>query len=173
MTSACRPLCDRPVVTCALWLMRYQGRYVKMVCPATCCRTSSTSPSSRGLGRGPFKAETRVRIPVGTPSPFGRWLPPPVFRHIPSRGCSTGMGTNPQVRVVALRSRVTRRIPVGTLPSRGSKFSNEVNSSLGIYQLPGTCTWGASPSNNAGVTLASHATPGRAGVGRIPQRQRP
>src|SRR5262245_57939485 len=27
------------------------------------------SPSSRGLGRGPFKAETRVRIPVGTPSP--------------------------------------------------------------------------------------------------------
>ena len=25
------------------------------------------SPSSRGLGRGPFKAETRVRIPVGTP----------------------------------------------------------------------------------------------------------
>jgi len=31
---------------------------------------------------------------------------------------------------------------------------------------------GTSPSNNAGVTLASHATPGRAGVGRIPQRQR-
>src|SRR5437763_8671407 len=24
------------------------------------------SPSSRGLGRGPFKAKTRVRIPVGT-----------------------------------------------------------------------------------------------------------
>ncbi len=31
------------------------------VCPLT-------SPSSRGLGRGPFKAETRVRIPVGTPA---------------------------------------------------------------------------------------------------------
>src|SRR5689334_3223531 len=31
---------------------------------------STESPSSRGLGRGPFKAETRVRIPVGTP-PFG------------------------------------------------------------------------------------------------------
>ena len=28
----------------------------------------SESPSSRGLGRGPFKAETRVRIPVGTPT---------------------------------------------------------------------------------------------------------
>ena len=27
------------------------------------------SPSSRGLGRGPFKAKTRVRIPVGTPLP--------------------------------------------------------------------------------------------------------
>ncbi len=26
-----------------------------------------TSPSSRGLGRGPFKAKTRVRIPLGTP----------------------------------------------------------------------------------------------------------
>ncbi len=25
-----------------------------------------TSPSSRGLGRGPFKAKTRVRIPLGT-----------------------------------------------------------------------------------------------------------
>ena len=25
------------------------------------------SPSSRGLGRGPFKAKTRVRIPLGTP----------------------------------------------------------------------------------------------------------
>src|SRR5262245_61630804 len=25
------------------------------------------SPSSRGLGRGPFKAKTRVRIPMGTP----------------------------------------------------------------------------------------------------------
>jgi hypothetical protein len=30
-----------------------------------------TSPSSRGLGRGPFKAETRVRIPVGTNPFFG------------------------------------------------------------------------------------------------------
>src|SRR5690349_18295824 len=34
-----------------------------------------TSPSSRGLGRGPFKAKTRVRIPLGTPPllqmPFG------------------------------------------------------------------------------------------------------
>ena len=29
-----------------------------------------TSPSSRGLGRGPFKAKTRVRIPVGTPPLF-------------------------------------------------------------------------------------------------------
>jgi hypothetical protein len=26
-----------------------------------------TSPSSRGPGRGPFKAKTRVRIPLGTP----------------------------------------------------------------------------------------------------------
>ena len=29
--------------------------------------SSRASPSSRGLGRGPFKAKTRVRIPVGTP----------------------------------------------------------------------------------------------------------
>ena len=28
---------------------------------------SRTSPSSRGPGRGPFKAKTRVRIPLGTP----------------------------------------------------------------------------------------------------------
>ena len=27
----------------------------------------NASPSSRGLGRGPFKAKTRVRIPLGTP----------------------------------------------------------------------------------------------------------
>jgi hypothetical protein len=27
----------------------------------------SLSPSSRGPGYGPFKAETRVRIPLGTP----------------------------------------------------------------------------------------------------------
>ena len=29
--------------------------------------SSFQSPSSRGLGRGPFKAKTRVRIPLGTP----------------------------------------------------------------------------------------------------------
>ena len=39
------------------------------------------SPSSRGLGRGPFKAKTRVRIPVGTPHSTighstGRFAPP-------------------------------------------------------------------------------------------------
>jgi hypothetical protein len=33
------------------------------------CCPPITSPSSRGPGRGPFKAETRVRIPSGTPSP--------------------------------------------------------------------------------------------------------
>ena len=49
------------------------------------CHNCQKSPSSRGRGRGPFKAETRVRIPVGTPSRFGRWPPPPVFRHIASR----------------------------------------------------------------------------------------
>src|SRR5687767_1712391 len=32
------------------------------------------SPSSRGLGRGPFKAKTRVRIPVGTPAFANRSL---------------------------------------------------------------------------------------------------
>src|SRR5262245_14974465 len=36
------------------------------------------SPSSRGLGRGPFKAKTRVRIPLGTPPLVGP------FRHIAS-----------------------------------------------------------------------------------------
>ncbi len=30
---------------------------------------TAASPSSRGLGRGPFKAKTRVRIPSGTPTP--------------------------------------------------------------------------------------------------------
>ena len=34
-------------------------------------RTLLASPSSRGLGRGPFKAKTRVRIPVGTPHQVG------------------------------------------------------------------------------------------------------
>jgi hypothetical protein len=29
-------------------------------------RLSRRSPSSRGPGRGPFKAKTRVRIPLGT-----------------------------------------------------------------------------------------------------------
>ena len=29
--------------------------------------TRPSSASSRGLGRGPFKAKTRVRIPLGTP----------------------------------------------------------------------------------------------------------
>jgi hypothetical protein len=111
--------------------MRYQGRYVKMVCPAACCRSSPMSPSSRGLGRGPFKAETRVRIPVGTPSPFGRWLPPPVFRHIPSRGCSTGMSTNPggTELVVVLPHNASRpesrwgRIPSLSFTLHGSLFS--------------------------------------------------
>jgi plasmid stabilization system protein ParE len=32
------------------------------------CSPVRASPSSRGLGRGPFKAKTRVRIPLGTPS---------------------------------------------------------------------------------------------------------
>ena len=32
-------------------------------------RSGPTSLSSRGLGRRPFKAVTRVRIPSGTPSP--------------------------------------------------------------------------------------------------------
>src|SRR5688500_8417265 len=41
------------------------------------------SPSSRGLGRGPFKAETRVRIPVGTPTfalLSGEGCPPEALR---------------------------------------------------------------------------------------------
>ena len=33
---------------------------------------ASTSPSSRGPGRGPFKAKTRVRIPLGTPAKVER-----------------------------------------------------------------------------------------------------
>ena len=42
-----------------------------------CCdRPYPASPSSRGLGRGPFKAKTWVRIPLGTPldsqTPFRR-----------------------------------------------------------------------------------------------------
>ena len=34
--------------------------------------SSCRSPSSRGPGRGPFKAKTRVRIPLGTPILFAR-----------------------------------------------------------------------------------------------------
>ena len=41
------------------------------------CRTPTESPSSRGLGRGPFKAKTRVRIPLGTPA----------FAHVSREGC--------------------------------------------------------------------------------------
>ena len=37
---------------------------------------TSTSPSSRGPGRGPFKAKTRVRIPLGTPSRLQVLRPP-------------------------------------------------------------------------------------------------
>src|SRR4029453_10023347 len=37
-------------------------------------RFSSEPPSSRGPGRGPFKAKTRVRIPLGTPTYV--WRPP-------------------------------------------------------------------------------------------------
>src|SRR5579864_6198547 len=48
-------LCD--VGTWMIAVLRYEVR---------------ASPSSRGLGRGPFKAETRVRIPVGTPE-FKGW----------------------------------------------------------------------------------------------------
>src|SRR5262249_31144774 len=36
------------------------------------------SPSSRGLGRGPFKAKTRVRIPMGTPNSDSRNLTVPI-----------------------------------------------------------------------------------------------
>src|SRR6185312_2930343 len=35
---------------------------------------SRAAPSSRGLGHGPLKAETRVRIPLGPP-PFSPRLP--------------------------------------------------------------------------------------------------
>src|SRR6478609_6217736 len=34
-------------------------------------RHAPLSPSSRGPGRGPFKAKTRVRIPLGTPLDVG------------------------------------------------------------------------------------------------------
>ena len=42
------------------------------------------SPSSRGLGFSPFKAETRVRIPLGTPPPFGP------FPQTPLSPCNAG-----------------------------------------------------------------------------------
>ncbi len=35
-------------------------------------RARDMSPSSRGPGRGPFKAKTRVRIPLGTPTPVSQ-----------------------------------------------------------------------------------------------------
>ena len=81
-----------------------------MVCPATCCWTSSTSPSSRGLGRGPFKAETRVRIPVGTPTPFGRWPSTTEFQAHPVSRLLDGNGhESPRL---GARSHTTRRIRV-------------------------------------------------------------
>ena len=54
--------------------------FVASVPTARAARAPCTSPSSRGLGRGPFKAETRVRIPLGTPAfalHFRRRLIPP------------------------------------------------------------------------------------------------
>jgi hypothetical protein len=57
------------------------------------------SPSSRGPGRGPFKAKTRVRIPLGTPA-FAldsvRRLPPP--ERFPSMFAGTGSRVSRPVR---------------------------------------------------------------------------
>src|SRR6476660_1227504 len=52
--------------------MRVAGVYTALRPPGhliSLVGSPRASPSSRGLGRGPFKAETRVRIPVGTPHP--------------------------------------------------------------------------------------------------------
>src|SRR5215831_5835456 len=42
--------------------------------PAICFRLTDVAPSSRGLGHGPLKAETRVRIPLGPPKVVGQVL---------------------------------------------------------------------------------------------------
>jgi hypothetical protein len=56
-----------------------------------------TSPSSRGLGRGPFKAETRVRIPVGTNPPSLRSVEfaPTAPQARGSTRCVAPAGTDP------------------------------------------------------------------------------
>jgi hypothetical protein len=51
------------------------------------------SPSSRGLGRGPFKAKTRVRIPLGAPTTKAR----PRVKRGRAFGCS-GTGYESSLR---------------------------------------------------------------------------
>ena len=46
---------------------------------------SRAAPSSRGLGHGPLKAETRVRIPLGPPTPVHS-----VRHHVAGRGGDAG-----------------------------------------------------------------------------------
>ena len=61
----------------------------------------TASPSSRGPGRGPFKAKTRVRIPSGTPHPENRESPARIPRVV------SGMRTSktPDRRCVHAASR--------------------------------------------------------------------
>ena len=68
----------------------------------------SASPSSRGLGRGPFKAKTRVRIPVGTPSLKSQWQEClPLLRPI---------GLCALASILAGASRVTSRVESRLVP---------------------------------------------------------
>src|SRR5687767_11951468 len=47
--------------------------------PRSSLETRASAPSSRGLGHGPFKAATRVRIPSGSSGQKYSRLPPAVF----------------------------------------------------------------------------------------------
>ena len=76
------------------------------------------SPSSRGLGRGPFKAETRVRIPVGTPQCV----------RSPSRSAGD---------TVAAHSTTTPRLSQGSVNSRGAHPDAATPASLHLPVPPG------------------------------------
>jgi putative endonuclease len=78
------------------------------------------SPSSRGLGRGPFKAETRVRIPVGTPASAHDYR-----RRLPRRSASREGGLS-EVRF----ARATERYYVG--------LTTNVAARLGVHNSGGS-----------------------------------
>src|SRR5689334_19672984 len=86
---------------------------------------SRAAPSSRGLGHGPLKAETRVRIPLGPPTPVHS-----VRHHVAGRGGDAGNG--PRGPVAGPTHPPPLRRPLRTsqfreeTPRRGAAILDEV-----------------------------------------------